>query len=69
MMPGTPNPLYLAGQAQNMARNAEACDAKVFQKVALCSMCIMAAASAISAIQPLLRELNRKHHPNRGIER
>jgi hypothetical protein len=56
-----PNPMHVANIAQNMAKNAETCDARIFQKVALISMCVMAAASATQVFQSLLRELNRKH--------
>ena len=57
----TPNPLYLANSAQQMARNAPACDAAIFNKVAMISMGVMAAASVVQMLQPLLRDLNGKH--------
>lgn len=56
----TPNPLHLANTAQQMARNAPSGDALVFNKVAMISMGVMAAASVIQLLQPLLRELNGK---------
>jgi hypothetical protein len=68
-MPGNPNPLYLATQAQSMARNAEASDARIFQKVALCSMCVMAVASLVQVFQPLLKELNRRHDKDNSRSR
>lgn len=57
----TPNPLHLANTAQQMARNAPAADAVVFNKVAMVCMGVMAAASVAQVFQPLLRDLNRKH--------
>ncbi len=57
----TPNPLHLANTAQQMARSAPAGDAAVFHKVAMISMGIMAAASVVQMLQPILRDLNRKH--------
>lgn len=57
----TPNPLHLANTAQQMARNAPAADAAVFNKVAMISMGVMAAASVVQILQPLLRDLNGKH--------
>ncbi len=56
-----PNPLHLANTAQQMARTAPASDAVVFNKVAMICMGVMAAASVVQMVQPLLRELNRKH--------
>lgn len=66
-----PNPLHLANTAQQMARTAPAADAVVFNKVAMVSMCVMAAASVVQMLQPLVRELNRqqqrqKHGDNNG---
>lgn len=57
----TPNPLHLANTAQQMARSATAADAVVFNKVAMVCMGVMAAASVVQMLQPLLRELNHKH--------
>lgn len=57
----TPNPLQLANTAQQMARNAPAGDAVVFNKVAMCCMGVMAVASVLQVLQPLLRDLNRQH--------
>jgi hypothetical protein len=56
-----PNPLHLANAAQQMARNAPSADAVVFNKVAMISMGVMAAASVLQLLQPLLRDLNGKH--------
>ncbi len=44
-----------------MARSAPASDAVVFNKVAMVCMGVMAAASVMQVLQPLLRDLNRKH--------
>lgn len=68
----TPNPLHLANTAQQMARNAPAADAVVFNKVAMCSMGVMAIASVVQVLQPLLRDLNRKEaglHSRNGRSR
>lgn len=59
----TPNPLHLANTAQNMARNAPHNDAVVFNKVAMISMGVMAVASVVSMLQPLFRDLGKKHSP------
>ncbi|MBI5765478.1 MAG: hypothetical protein HZA51_18370 [Planctomycetes bacterium] len=67
-----PNPLHLANTAQNMARNAPAADAVVFNKVAMICMGVMAAASVVQMLQPILREINHresKHHRGRGRDR
>lgn len=56
-----PNPLHLASTAQQMARSAPAADAVVFNKVAMICMGVMAAASVLQVVQPLLRDLDRKH--------
>lgn len=56
-----PNPLHLASTAQQMARSAPASDAVVFNKVAMVCMGVMAAAWVMQVLQPLLRDLNRKH--------
>jgi hypothetical protein len=56
-----PNPLQLANTAQQMARNAPKDDAVVFNKVAMICMGVMATASVLQVIKPLLRELLRKH--------
>jgi hypothetical protein len=56
-----PNPLHLANTAQQMARNAPKDDAVVFNKVAMICMGVMAAASVLQVLQPLLRDLTRKH--------
>jgi hypothetical protein len=63
------NPLHVANMAQNMARNAEGQDSVAFQKVALICMGVMAAASVVSVFQPLLRDLNRRHEPERSRSR
>ncbi len=55
-----PNPLHLASTAQQMARNAPQGDAAVFNKVAMISMGVMAAASVVQILHPILRDLNGK---------
>ncbi len=57
----TPNPLHLANTAQQMARLAPKDDAIVFNKVAMVCMGVMAAASVMQVLQPLLRDLNGRH--------
>lgn len=57
-----PNPLHLANTAQQMARSAPAADAVVFNKVAMISMGVMAAASVIQLLQPMIRDLYAKHN-------
>ena len=61
-----PNPLHLANTAQQMARSAPASDAVVFNKVAMVCMGVMAAASVMQVLQPLLRDLNRKDQQDHG---
>jgi hypothetical protein len=56
----TPNPLHLANTAQQMARNAPSGDAVIFNKVAMVCMGVMAAASVVQVLQPLLRDLKRR---------
>ena len=68
----TPNPLHLANTAQQMARNAPASDAVVFNRMAMVCMGVMAAASVAQVFQSLLRDLNRKEqtqHHVRGRSR
>ncbi len=60
----TPNPMYLANSAQQMARFAPRDDAVVFHKVAMVCMGVMAAAAVMQVMQPLLREL--KHRDDHG---
>lgn len=52
-----------------MARSAPAADAVVFNKVAMVCMGVMAAASVMQVLQPLLRQLSGKqdrHDHGRG---
>lgn len=65
----TPSPLHLANTAQHMARSASSGDAAVFNKVALVCMGVMAAASVVQMLHPLLRDLNRKHENERSVNR
>ncbi len=59
-----PSPLHVANTAQQMARMAPKNDAVVFNRVAMVCMGVMAAAAVVQMLQPLLREINRKHDPN-----
>jgi hypothetical protein len=43
-----------------MARYAPKDDAVIFNKVAMISMGVMAAASVVQLLQPILRDLNRR---------
>lgn len=52
-----PSPLDLARTAQSMARTAPGDNAVVFNKVALVCMGVMAAASVLQVLQPMLRDL------------
>ena len=52
------NPLYLARQAQDMARNAGS-DGQVFQKVATVSMCMVTVLTGMHLLMELWRELKR----------
>jgi hypothetical protein len=66
-----PNPLHLANTAQQMARNAPKDDAVVFNKVAMICMGVMATASVLQVLQPLIRDLTRRRdqesdHRGRG---
>lgn len=56
-----PSPLDLARTAQNMARTAPADNALVFNKVAVVCMGVMAAASVLQVLQPMIRELTARH--------
>jgi hypothetical protein len=55
------DPLSVARQAQNMARNAHA-DAPMFQRVALVSMIVIATAGATQMMLQIIRELRRENH-------
>ncbi|MDX2119005.1 MAG: hypothetical protein SFY96_12560 [Planctomycetota bacterium] len=57
----TPTPMHVAATAQQMARIAPPENAAAFNKVAMVCMGVMAAASALQIVQPLLRQLNQKH--------
>ncbi len=62
----SPNGLYLASQCQSMARNAEAADARIFQKVALAAMVTMAVGSFLQITAPIIKDLLRKN-PDRHL--
>lgn len=55
-----PTPYQIANTAQQMARNAPKSDAVVFNRVAMISMGVMAAASVVQILHSLLRDLNQK---------
>lgn len=63
------SPLHVATLAQKMAANAEGADGRVFQKVAMISMGVMAVTSMVQVLAPLLRELNRKYDRNAERQR
>jgi hypothetical protein len=56
------NPLFLAKEAQQMANKADHTNALVFQKVAMVSMIVMAAAGATQIMLQVMRELRRDDH-------
>jgi hypothetical protein len=68
--PFSTNPLHIANEAQKMAQRAEGADGRIFQKVAMVSMGVVALASVAQVFVSLLRELNRKlgkeTHAGRG---
>ena len=53
------NPLYLAKQAQNMAKNAGSANGQVFQNVATVSMCMVTVLTGMHLLMELWRELRR----------
>jgi hypothetical protein len=54
------NPLHIARAAQDMARHADGMDSRLFGKVALVSMCVMATASAAGVLIELLKQFKAK---------
>lgn len=58
MTPGR-NPFYVVDAAERMARRAPGENSVAFNRMALICMGVMAAASAVQILQPLLRDLNR----------
>lgn len=60
-VPFSPNPLQVANEAQKMAQNAEGMESRLFQKVAVVSMGVVAVASVMQVLMPLLHQLNRKY--------
>jgi hypothetical protein len=60
MMPPQSSPLHVANLAQQMAQKAEGVDAKLFQKVALVSMGVM----AIGSVAQVALEIMKKRCPN-----
>jgi hypothetical protein len=62
------NPIYIAKEAQNMARHAGSSDGLVFQKVATVSMCMVAVLSGMQMLMEIWRQVNRDDQ-RRGRER
>jgi len=67
--PFSANPLHIADTAQRMAQKAEGTESRVFQKVAVVSLGVVAAASAAQVLLGLLRELNRRYDNDRNSDR
>jgi hypothetical protein len=59
------NPMYLASQAQNLARHATPSEANAFNKIALACMVTVALGSVIQVMTPLLEQLNRREKQQR----
>ena len=59
-MTSGPNAYQIANTAQQMARNAPKTDAVIFNKVAMVCMGVMAAASVMQVLQPILRDLTKR---------
>ena len=53
------NPLYIAKEAQNMAKNAGSGNGQVFQNVATVSMCMVTVLTGMHLLMELWRELRR----------
>ena len=53
------NPLYIAREAQNMARNAGSSNGQVFQNVATVSMCMVTVLTGMHLLMELWRELQK----------
>lgn len=60
-----PNPLYIAQQANNMARNAKGGRGIAFEKVATVSMCMVAVMAGMQMLMQLWRDLRRDNHRSR----
>jgi hypothetical protein len=63
--PFNPNPLNVAREVQQMAQRTKGTDCEIFQKVALVSMCIMAAAGTSQVLLQLWNQLNHKENKDR----
>lgn len=61
----TPSPLHVANTAQQMAKDGGQ-GAAVFNTVAMVSMGVMAMASVVQILHPLLRDLHAKDRGSRG---
>lgn len=62
----TANPLHVASLSQQMARTSSQSEAIVFNRVAVVCMGVVAIASVLQALQPLLRELTRRDERGTG---
>ncbi len=55
-----PNPASFAREAQQMAKHAKGKECEIFQRLALVTMGVMAAATASQVLLQLWREINRQ---------
>lgn len=51
------NPLYIAREAQNMARNAGSSNGPVFQNIAAVTMCMVTVLTGMHLLKELWRDL------------
>jgi len=56
----TRSPFHVVDAAERMARHAPRENAVAFNKIAMVCMGVMAAASVMQVLQPILRDLNRR---------
>jgi hypothetical protein len=63
-MTPTRSPFHFVDTAERLARHAPPQNALAFNRMAMVCMGVMAAASVMQVLQPLLRDLNR--HSDRG---
>lgn len=54
------NPIDIARRAQEMADKAKGADGLAFQKIAMVTMCVVAASSAAQVLLSLIRETHHK---------
>jgi len=53
------NPLYIAKEAQHLAKNSDSGNGLVFQKVATVSMCMVAVLTGMHMLMEIWRELHK----------